>query len=72
MPAIAQQYLKNTCKAELDFPDFMAMLRRQQGDANRVPETTKSFKNMSYPDGQHLAIKNLRTAPIVSRRASLR
>lgn len=59
VPAMAPQYLKDTRKAELDFHDFMAMLRRQQGGANRVSETTKSFRNMSYPDGQGRAIKNL-------------
>lgn len=59
VPAIAPQYMRDTRKTELDFDDFMAMLRRQQGLANRVPETTKSFKDMSYPEGQGQAIKNL-------------
>lgn len=59
VPAQIPQYMKDTQKSTLGFDDFMAMLRRQQGIANRVPEETKSFTNMSYPDGQGLAIKNL-------------
>lgn len=59
VPAQIPQYLKDTKKAVLDFDDFMAMLRIQQGISNRVPEDTKSFSSMSYPDSQGLAIKNL-------------
>jgi transitional endoplasmic reticulum ATPase len=59
VPAQIPQYLKDTKKDVLDFDDFMAMLRNQQGISNRVPEDTKSFASMSYPDGQGQAIKNL-------------
>lgn len=59
VPAIAPQYLKDNPKNELDFDDFMSMLRRQQGISNRVPETTKSFSDMAYPEEQGRAIKNL-------------
>ncbi|UUZ69758.1 AAA family ATPase [Polaromonas sp. P2-4] len=59
VPAQIPQYLKGSGKAVLNFDDFMAMLRRQQGIANRVPEDTKSFSDMSYPEGQGQAIKNL-------------
>jgi transitional endoplasmic reticulum ATPase len=59
VPSHIPQYLKDTGKTELLFDDFMAMLRRQQGAANRVPEQTKSFAQMSYPDAQAQSIKNL-------------
>lgn len=59
VPSHVPQYMKDTGKTELLFDDFMAMLRRQQGAANRVPEQTKSFVEMSYPDAQAQSIKNL-------------
>lgn len=59
IPAQIPQYLKDTGKTRLGFEDFMAMHRRQQGLANRVAETTKSFADMSFIPEQGAAIKNL-------------
>ena len=59
VPTQIPQFVKDTRKSHLVFDDFMEMLRRQQGIANRVPEATKSFDEMTYPPQQELAIKRL-------------
>lgn len=59
VPQRIPQYVKDTGKGRLGFSDFMAMLRLQQGIANRVPETTKAFAEMSYPTEQADTIKSL-------------
>lgn len=59
VPTQIPQFVKDTRKAHLTFDDFMEMLRRQQGLANRVPETTKSFSEMSYPPQQSAVIQGL-------------
>lgn len=59
LPAQIPNYLKAKKANSLDFDDFMAMLRLQQGIANRVPETTKSFVDMAYPAAQKATIKGL-------------
>lgn len=59
IPAQIPQYVKDTGKSLLNFDDFMAMLRRQQGIANKVAESTKSLTDMSYQPEQAAAIKNL-------------
>lgn len=59
IPAQIPQYVKDTGKVTLQFDDFMAMLRRQQGIANKVAESTKSLSDMSYQPEQAAAIKNL-------------
>lgn len=59
IPAEIPQYVKETGKKTLEFADFMAMHRRQQGIANKVAETTKSFADMSFIPEQAAAIKNL-------------
>ena len=59
IPAEIPQFVKDTGKTTLGFDDFMAMHRRQQGNANKVAETTKSFADMSFVPDQAEAIKNL-------------
>lgn len=59
IPAQIPQYVKDTGKSLLNFDDFMVMLRRQQGIANKVAESTKSLADMSYQPEQAAAIKNL-------------
>lgn len=59
IPAQIPQYVKETSKRSLEFSDFMVMHRRQQGIANKVAETTKSFADMSFLPEQAAAIKNL-------------
>lgn len=59
IPAQIPQYVKDTGKSLLNFEDFMVMLRRQQGIANKVAESTKSLADMSYQPEQAAAIKNL-------------
>lgn len=59
IPAQIPQYIKDTGKTDLGFDDFMAMQKRQQGNANKVAETTKSFADMSFVPEQAAAIKNL-------------
>lgn len=59
IPAEIPQFVKDTDKTTLGFDDFMAMHRRQQGNANKVAETTKSFADMSFVPEQAAAIKNL-------------
>jgi transitional endoplasmic reticulum ATPase len=59
IPAEIPQFVKDTGKTTLVFDDFMAMHRRQQGIANKVAESTKSFADMSFVPEQAAAIKNL-------------
>ncbi len=53
------QFLREKKLNTLGFDDFMAIHRNQQGIANRVDENTKSFSDMTYPDEQGKAIKDL-------------
>lgn len=55
----APVYAKEKKLQSLDFDDFMAVLRIQQGIACRVPETTKSFASMVYQPEQGRQIRNL-------------
>lgn len=59
VPSRIPQYVKDTGKDRLGFHDFMRMLRLQQGIANRVSESTKSFVDMSYPPNQAETIRAL-------------
>lgn len=59
VPTQIPQFVKDHQRTQLTFDDFMEMLRRQQGMANRVPESTKSFAEMSYPPQQAATIQGL-------------
>ena len=53
------KYVQDGQKRQLDFDDFIALLRRVQGRANRVPESTKAIGDLLLAPGQRRVLMGI-------------